>query len=202
MEQENIETPESPEVALEKLRVKRLELEARSRREQREAVETREQTKRVLFAENLRRELASIGIEFHVSDAELRTILEGTSKAKFLVRNDGQFTVEVGGKQAVFADLIQQFAASHPYLASSDISHLTKPKERLSREDFPDAASKSRAIAENGLAWWDALPATRLQNATKETLTLEAWRSMNTRQKSAMNLSEVEISRLRRHGKL
>jgi hypothetical protein len=205
MEPENTEVQtESPELALEKQRTKRLELEARARREQREAAETREQTKQELFTQNLRRELAAIGLDFYVDDRELQQILEYKNRAKFLVRDTGAFSVEIEGKQLPFGELIQRFAVENPTLLQdrSQIAHLVKPQAQLSRADFPTAAAKARYINEFGLRSWENLPATSVPDVEKSQLTKELYLKMTTAQKVKLNLSEVEIGRLLKHGKL
>ena len=67
----------------------------------------------------------------------------------------------------------------------------------LSRADFPDAAAKSRFIADNGLDAWEAMPSKPQQS--QEVRHLEDFWALDTKTKSAMIASDPTItSRLKR----
>jgi len=206
MEFENPQGHESPELEIERERRKRAEFEFKTERSKREAAQKAEETKQERFGENLRRELASTGYTFHVDDGELKTLIEQTSKAKFLVRETGQFVVERDGTQISLKDVIEGFALTHPSLLQdrSQIAHLVKPEHELSREDFPDVASKARAIAEKGIDWWESLPAKRVAKipADLETLTKETYLALSDRHKASLGLTERQIGFLLYHGTL
>src|SRR5689334_13934734 len=63
---------ESPELELERERRKRAEFEYRTEKWKREAAQKVEEIKQEKFKDELRRQLASTGLKFHIADSELR----------------------------------------------------------------------------------------------------------------------------------
>lgn len=90
---------ENPALEIERERRKRAELEYKTERSKRETAQRVEETKQELFNAELRRQLASTGLSFHIADSELRTLLERMSGVRFNVQNDGRFRVEQNGTE-------------------------------------------------------------------------------------------------------
>lgn len=204
-QQQEPQTPEQIALRMEELRVEKLELEQKARREQKQREKLAEERREMLFTDELRREIAGVGVgDFQLSDGEIQQVLQHKYKAKFLIRDTGEFAVEVEGRPVEFSKLVEKLAIDTPTLLHdrSTIAHLVKAKHELSREDFPTTAAKSRFIQENGLSAWENMNSTRQELLTKQSVTREAYLKMSNRQKIALGLSEDEVSRLLRHGKI
>jgi hypothetical protein len=199
------QTPEEAALEIGRLQVRKLELQDKAAREKKQREKLAEETRQIRFTQQLRREIASSGVgDFHLEDHELQQILAGKYKANFMIRDTGEFAVEIAGRQVPFGELVQRLAVENRNLLKDvdSIKHLTAPKDRLSRADFQTNAAKIKFIEENGLNAWEALPATSVPDATKEALTSQQYLAMTASQKVKIGLSEVEVSRLLRHGRL
>src|SRR3954464_9641572 len=69
---------QSQELELESMRLERVRLEEKRDRKSEEKERLREEAQKLRFDQQLRREFAAIGIEFHTNDAETRVLLERT----------------------------------------------------------------------------------------------------------------------------
>lgn len=151
--EETIQSIENPELALEKERVKRLELERSARREQKHSEKLAAESRAMKFNEQLRREIASSGIgDFYPDDSELQRILEGKYKAKFLIRDTGEFAVEIAGRQFAFNELVQRLAVENPTLLKdrNSIKHLQPEQPIRSKADLNTVKDNSDYIEKFG----------------------------------------------------
>ena len=151
--EEAIQSIENPELALEKERVKRLELERSARREQKHSEKLATESRAMKFNEQLRREIASSDVgDFYLDDPELQRILEGKYQAKFLIRDTGQFSVEIAGRQVAFNELVQRLAIENPTLLKdrNSIKHLQPEQPIRSKADLKTVKDKSDYIEKFG----------------------------------------------------
>jgi hypothetical protein len=194
----------SPELLLETTKLKRLELEQKARRQERDAEKAAEEIRQTKFAQNLRRQLASVGIDFYPEDDELRQMIEVKSKAQFLIQNDGQFSVEIDGKQVDFKELIQQFAVGHQFLVADrdTLKRLVPETPIKSKADLRSPQETSDYIDKFGLRSYESLPMRHVPDAKLETITADQYRQMSTTQKVNLGLDEYAIGFLLRHGTL
>jgi len=205
MSEETQQGAESAEVMLEKLRVEKLQLQRGLEKDTREKAKLVNERRDSLFAAQLRRELATVGIQFHPDDAELRQAME-LKGFTFVVRNDGGFTIEREGKALPFKEALEAFAVQCPYMLQDrrQIAHLQQRENAasLSKSDLRTIEQKNAFIAEFGVSAFEKLPMTSVPDPTLESLTADTWRRMSTTQKVKLGLSESQISRLLKNGRL
>lgn len=191
------------ETALEKERRIKAGFEYKTEKLRQEHRDLVESNKRERFAEQFARQLAATNLQFHGDLHELRTVVEAKG-AKFIVRNDGAFTLQRDSKEVDFATEMEDFAVRHPFLLKNReaIAHRTTAPEQLCKADFATNAAKIKLIEERGLQFWENLPATKQDVVLRENLTIEQYRNASIRQKLAWNLTEEEIALLGHTGRL
>lgn len=206
MQNEEQQQPiENPQLALEKERVKRLELERSARREQKQNEKLAAENRAMKFNDQLRREIASSGVgDFYPDDSELQRILEGKYGAKFLIRDTGEFNVEIAGRQAAFTELVQRLAVESPTLLKdrNSIKHLQPEQPIRSKADLKTNSDRLAYIEKFGVSRYESLPLRSVPDGERATITADQYRAMSAAQKVALRLTEYEIGYLLKHGSL
>jgi hypothetical protein len=120
-------------------------------------------------------EFDKTGVTFHNRAEALAAFKEG---GRAIVEEDGQLFTHYDGEAKVpLANALLRFAYDNRTVCDGR----TLPRQGVgtsrpglaSKADYPDTASKLKAIAENGAEWWEKLPLTGV--ATSEILTRQDW---------------------------
>src|SRR4051812_10604726 len=104
---EELQPTESPELQLEREKIRRLELEQKARKQTKEAEKAAAEIRQQKFSVELRRQLAATNLQFHCDDAELQQIMQAKGWS-FVVQNDGRFNVERDGSQIALKDAVEK----------------------------------------------------------------------------------------------
>jgi hypothetical protein len=197
--EEQPKTAEERELLIEQLKTEQAKYAADRAQDEAEKERLRESGRITNFAQTLKSEIGRSGIVFEGEQDELERLIPRTG-CTLRSSADGRMiqALDEAGKEVPISKVMEKLAVKFPFMVKDGTADHLLPKRdskgkfsgeaSLSKQDFKTTASKSLAIKERGLSWWESLPLHPTLGSSNDVNKLgrSDWSKLNVTQRSGL----------------